>query len=43
MYSPKLSSDIKTFLKRTGYQREQVAQEKEGNVPSNKSDIIVID
>ena len=45
MTSPKSSSDIRTFLKRTEYQREQVAPVKEGNLPSNdiKSDIIVID
>ena len=45
MTSPKSSSDIRTFFKRTEYQREQVAPVKEGNLPSNdiKSDIIVID
>ena len=31
----KSSSDIKTFLKRTENQREQVTQEIEGNVPNN--------
>ena len=43
--SPKPSSDIRTFLKRTEYQREQVTPETEDNVPRNaiKSDLIVID
>ena len=42
---PKPSSDIRTFFKRTEYQREQVTPETEGNVPSNaiKSNLIVID
>ena len=41
----KPSSDIRTFLKRAEYQRQQVIPETEGNVPSNaiKSDLIVID
>ena len=45
MSSPKPSSDIRTFLKRTENQREQVAPEKKGNLLSNdiKSDINVID
>ena len=43
--NPKPSSDVRTFFKGTGYQREQVTPETEGNVPSNaiKSDLIVID
>ena len=43
--NPKPCSDIRTFLKITDYQWEQVTQETEGNVPSNavKSDLIVID
>ena len=43
--NPKPSSDIRIFLKRTEYQREQVTPETEGNVPSNaiKSDLTVID
>ena len=43
--NPKRCSDIRTFLKRTEYQREQVTPESEGNVPSNaiKSDLIAID
>ena len=43
--NPKPSSDIRTFFKRTEYQREQVTPETEGNVPSNaiKSNLIVID
>ena len=41
----KASSDIRFFQKRTKNQKEQVAPEKEGNLPSNviKSDLIVID
>ena len=44
MSSLKPSSNIRTFFKRTEYQREVVAPEKEGNVPSNniKSDLSVI-
>ena len=43
--NPKPSSDIRTFLKRTEYQREQVTPQTEGNVPSSavKSNLIVID
>ena len=43
--NPKPNSDIRTFFKRTEYQREQFTPETEGNVPSNaiKSDLIVID
>ena len=37
MSGSKPSSDIGTFLKETEYQREQVAWEKEGNVPCNSS------
>ena len=33
--NPKASSDIRTFFKKTEYQREQVPPEIEGNVPSN--------
>ena len=45
MHNLKPSSDIKTFFKRTEYQREQVTRETKGNVPSNaiKLDFIVID
>ena len=45
MPSPKSSSYMRTSFKRTENQMEQVAPEKEGNVPSNdvKSDLIVID
>ena len=37
--------NIRTFFKRTEYQREQVTPETEGNVPSNtiKSDLIATD
>ena len=35
MTSAKPSSDIRTFLKRTEHQREQVALKKEGDVHSN--------
>ena len=43
--NPKPSSDIRTFFKRTEYQREQVTPETEDNVSSNviKSDLIFID
>ena len=44
-YKKHLKGLIRTFFKRTEYQREQVTPEAEGNVPSNaiKSDLIVID
>ena len=43
--NPKPSSDIRTFFKRTEYQREQVTPETKSNIPSNaiKSDLIVTD
>ena len=43
--NPKPGSDIRTFLKRTEYQRKKVTPETEGNVPSNaiKLDLIVVD
>ena len=42
MLAAQPSSDIRTFLK-TENQREQVALEKEDDVPDIKSDLIVID
>ena len=41
----KPGSDIRTFLKRTEYQRKKVTPETEGNVPSNaiKLDLIAVD